>query len=156
MKNSFRKHKQHRHHYDSHVVVPGSPLSDLVIGHAAFAFRILKSTLDPIALSLHPAQPFKRGPLWGIGQRNLCVWIIPQSLRYNQCPGLNLIGLAIPYVNFQTTNPDPEYTTGGFRSVTFFQRRGERPFTRSRTSIPFSSLLYFLNRGPGFLTFFGK
>ncbi|MBW1932668.1 MAG: hypothetical protein JRI56_06570 [Deltaproteobacteria bacterium] len=27
MINSFRKHKQHRHHYQRHVMVPGTPLS---------------------------------------------------------------------------------------------------------------------------------
>ena len=114
MINPFRKHKQHSHHHKGHMMVPRTPLSHLVIGHATFAFRILECPLNPESRSLHPAQSFKRCVLRRISQGNLYIRIPSQRLRCNQSPAFNLFGFAIPYVNFQTTDPDPEHPTGGF------------------------------------------
>ena len=109
MRNSFSKHKQHGHHHKSRVMVPSSPLSDLVISHPTLAFGILKSTLNPKPLALHPSQSFKRGAFGSIAQGNLYVRIIIQGLGYNQSPKCNIIGFAIPYINLHTTSPNPEY-----------------------------------------------
>ena len=47
------QHKLHRHHYQSHVTMPGLPLTRLILRHAQVAFRILERALDPKALRLH-------------------------------------------------------------------------------------------------------
>jgi hypothetical protein len=54
------KYEHHCHHYQGHMVMPCTPLADLVIRHAALAFRILKRAFNPISLTLHPGKAFKR------------------------------------------------------------------------------------------------
>src|SRR4051794_37763689 len=51
------EHKQHRKHHQSHVTVPGLPLSSLVLRHADMTLGVLKTSLDPKSLTLHLHEP---------------------------------------------------------------------------------------------------
>ena len=113
MIHSFRKHKHHGHHHKCHMVVPSTPLSHLIVGHAAFTFCIFKCTFHPITLALHPAQPLKRYALRCIAQGNLCIRIATQSLRHNQGPALNLPRFTIPYINPPSIDLNSKHTPGG-------------------------------------------
>ena len=109
MMDSFRKHKQHSHHYKSHMMMPRTPFSHLIIGHATFAFRVFKYTLNPISLALHPSQSAKRFMLRCIGERNLGIRVFSQRFADNQSPTFDLFRFPIPHVNRQTANPDLEH-----------------------------------------------
>ena len=113
MTHSFRKHKQHGHHHKGHMVMPGTPLPHLVIGHPAFAFRILERAFNPIPLPLHPAQPLQLCLLRGIAQGGLYIWIGPQSLRDNQTPAMGFLRLSVPHVNSHPTAQHPKHPSGG-------------------------------------------
>jgi len=113
MIHSFSEHKQHSHHDKSHMMMPGAPFSHLVISHAALAFRILKCTLNPKALALHPAQSLKCDVLRRIAQRYLYVRLLSQRLRCNQSPAFDPVRLPIPNIHLQTADFNPEHATGG-------------------------------------------
>ena len=106
MMDSFSKHKQHSHHYKSHMMMPGTPFPHLIIGHAAFAFTVFKYPFNPVSLPLHPPQTAKRCLLRGIGQGNLCVRIGPKRLGGDQSPASCTIRFPVPYINGQTADPN--------------------------------------------------
>ena len=80
MANSFIEHKEHRHHNKSHMMVPCAPFAHLIVGHAAFAFGVLKRPLHPVALKLHPGQGLELHCLGRIGKRYLGLGFRPQNL----------------------------------------------------------------------------
>jgi hypothetical protein len=96
------------------MMVPGSPLSDLIICHTAFAFCVFKCTFDPVPLPLHPAQTFKLSVFRRIGQRDFCIGVTRDRFRHDQSPAMNLRRPPIPNVNFQLAAPDFEHTAGCF------------------------------------------
>jgi hypothetical protein len=56
--------KQRSQHDQGHVVMPGIPAADLVVGHAAFAFRFAKAVLNEEALRLY-SRKFLPGGIQG-------------------------------------------------------------------------------------------
>ena len=60
LKDAFFEKEQHGDHHHGHVVMPGRPPADLIVGHAAFAFGILKGTFDPKAGALHDSETLVR------------------------------------------------------------------------------------------------
>jgi|GEM_PF-5634686 len=98
MAHSFSEHKQHRHHYQSHMMKPCVPFANLIIRHTALAFSVLKRPLDPIALTLHPGQPFELGRLGCIAQRYLGLRILAQCLGGYQNGAFRLRRVFVPYI----------------------------------------------------------
>ena len=54
--------EQHCEHDHRHMVVPGPPPQHLIVRQAALAFGIFEGALDPIAMSLHPAETSGSSP----------------------------------------------------------------------------------------------
>ena len=53
---SFLGQKHQRHHDERHVMMPGLPTPDLIIGHPAGALGILEGAFDQVAGHLHIGQ----------------------------------------------------------------------------------------------------
>ena len=123
--------------------------------HSLFpSSNVHSTTFNPIALALHPTQPFKRGVLRRIGQGNLCIRITPQRLRCNQSPAFYLLGVTVPYINFQTTDPDPEHTTGGFTQCHCFPALCREVIQRSPNFNAFLITPILCNWTSGLVSFF--
>ena len=120
MTYSLGKHKEHRHHDQSHMMVPGAPFSYLIIRHTAFAFGVLKCALNPISLSLHPRQPFQRCASRGVGQRDFCIRYATKTLRDHQCPLICGLGFSIPNVYLKAKTMCLKVSSAGFAQ---FQNR---------------------------------
>ena len=113
MVNAFGKHKLHSHHNKCHMVMPGLPFPNLVVGHTAFTFRIFKYPLYPVALSLHPTQTLQSCMRRSIGQRYFKIRILSNTLRNDQMETMSRIRLAIPHINFEATTPNFKPSTCG-------------------------------------------
>jgi len=66
--NALFEEEQHGDHHHGHVVMPGRPPAHLIVGHAAFAFSILKGTLNPKTGPLHDSETLVRRAFWGIAE----------------------------------------------------------------------------------------
>ncbi len=55
------KEKEQGHHDQRHVVMPSLPTAGLVLGHSGLSLGVLKSALDPVALTLDLGEPACRG-----------------------------------------------------------------------------------------------
>ena len=111
MKYSLITYKQHRHHHQCRMMVPRTPLPDLIVRHTTYASCVFKGTFDSISLPLHPTQPFQRRVSRLIVEGNSCDGFAPESPRHGQIPAINLIRLPVPHVNFQPADPNSQYST---------------------------------------------
>jgi len=101
MINSFSKHKQHSHHYKGHMVMPGIPFTNLIVGHTTFTFPIFEHTFYPKPLPLHKAQTPKRCVFGCICQRDLRIRIESQRFGDDQMPAFIIFRFPIPHIYLQ-------------------------------------------------------
>src|SRR6202041_1528220 len=93
------EHEQHRKHDQSHVTVPGRPLSSLVLRHTDMTFGVLKTSLDPEPLALHLHKSDNAGSLRCVTQTVFdCPWRIDFSSD-NQMPAVCSRAAPVPHPN---------------------------------------------------------
>ena len=109
----FTQHEQHGHRHHRHVMVPGAPFANLVIGHAALALGILKHPFHPVALKLHPRQLFKWRCFEEIAERYFGLRRGVQGLSGQKGKTVCLVGFTIPNINRDEQSAHLQWTTGG-------------------------------------------